>query len=508
MPLKQEYRWAARPRLAFAVKVAVYLLPAVACSVVSGVASRWLQRSYPSMPWLAAALLSLPLAIAVLVIGQRAMRRLLPLSLLLRLSLLFPDRVPSRLGIALRAASPKQLSRRAQSGDADDASIAAQVLTLVTTLTVHDRRTRGHSERVRAVTMLVADELEIIGSDRDKLEWAALLHDLGKIEVPAHILNKPGRPSADEWNILKQHPGAGPALAGSLQPWLGDWIHAMDQHHERFDGDGYPEGLAGESIATSGRIVAVADAFEVMTATRSYKKPMSTEDAREELVSCAGSHFDPVIVRAFMRVSVPELHRALGPASWLLSLPLSRPVSQAIQLGSAISGGSVPPALVGAVALALVATPDSAAADTAQEPPAVSSPADVGDVDRYREARPTPTDDTTDESPTDAASSGPTTEPEDDGGAVRPARPRDPSSTTSTPPSNPSLPTVPPPPSTTTPPLLDPVIGPPSESVSGIVSETLDEVSGIVDDTTNGVGEIVREVLPLLPGGQGNVLPL
>ncbi len=521
MPLTQENRWAAHPRRALAIKVAVYVLPAAACWLSSIYASQWLQRSYPSMPWLVAAVLSLPPAIVVLVLGQRLMRRLLPLSLLLKLSLLFPDQVPNRLGIALRAASPKRLARRTQSLDPDEASVATRVLTLVTTLNAHDRRTRGHSERVRAVTMLVADELEIVGEERDKLEWASLLHDLGKIEVPPEILNKPGRPSADEWNILRGHPAAGPALAGSLRPWLGDWIHAMDQHHERYDGSGYPAGLAGDSIARSGRIVAVADAFEVMTAARSYKKPMSTEAAREELVACAGTHFDPTVVRSFMRVAVSDLHRALGPTSWLLSLPFSQQVGQTIHLGSAISGGSVPPALVGAMAFTLLATPtaNDAGDDHADQHAAVAE-IDAGETDEIAAPREPPPstddragaedapDDTTPPASVPPAESSapaapPTTAPSPSSSVPPPSVPPQsgppssvppPTTTTSPPPTTTT--TTSPPPTTSSPPTST---VPPGAPLGGILAGTLDAVAEVIDDTTDAVDEILSG-LPSLFG--------
>lgn len=299
-------------------------------------------------------LLTLPISLAVIVAGERLLRRLLPLALLLKLSLLFPDEVPNRLGTALRAASPKRLLAKLETDDLEEVSVAERIITLVAALNAHDRRTRGHSERVRALTMLVADEVGIVGVDRDKLEWAALLHDLGKLEVPAEILNKKGRPSDEEWLVLRQHPGAGPSHAGDLADWLGEWIHAMDQHHERFDGTGYPLGLAAGDIAMSGRIVAVADAFEVMTATRSYKVPMSTQAARSELVKCSGSHFDPAVVRNFMAVSLGDIHGALGPTSWIASLPFSGVAAPIATIGNAIVGGSVTPALAAAAALTIL----------------------------------------------------------------------------------------------------------------------------------------------------------
>ena len=125
------------------------------------------------------------------------------------------------------------------------------------------------------------------------MQWAALIHDIGKIAVPPEILNKKGAPTKHEWDILRTHPGEGEALAAPVAPWLGEWVHAIGGHHEKWDGTGYPRGLAGAAIPRAATIVAVADSFEVMTAVRSYKKAMPLADARAELTRCAGTHLTP-----------------------------------------------------------------------------------------------------------------------------------------------------------------------------------------------------------------------
>src|SRR5438477_57944 len=168
---------------------------------------------------------------------------------------------------------------------------AVTVLTLIASLTVHDGRTRGHSERVRIFADMVAEEMGVPEDDRYKLRWAALLHDIGKLEVPASILNKPGRPDDEEWVQLRRHPETAARLLGPLHEWLGEWKLAAEQHHEHYDGTGYPGGLKGEEISPGGRIVCVADCFETMTAARPYKKTMTAVAAREELVRNAGTQF-------------------------------------------------------------------------------------------------------------------------------------------------------------------------------------------------------------------------
>jgi hypothetical protein len=259
-------------------------------------------------------------------VTDRFARRLLPLSLLLKLSLPFPDAPPSRIRIAIRSGSPKQLEKWAASvaarGRKDPKAVAAhELLGLVAALSAHDRRSRGHSERVRVYTDLMAEQLGLSRDDADKLRWASLLHDIGKIRVPAAILNKPGAPDDDEWQVIRQHPSDGDRLIEPVRKWLGPWSTAVIEHHERWDGKGYPRGLAGHNISLAGRVVAVTDSYEVMTATRSYKKPMPAKAARAELTRCAGTHFDPAMVRAFLSVPIGHVRWTAGPVAWLAQLP-------------------------------------------------------------------------------------------------------------------------------------------------------------------------------------------
>ena len=126
---------------------------------------------------------------------------MLPLALLLRLSLVFPDAAPSRFKMARGNGNVRVLESRIQDAkqaglDDDPARAAAQILSLVAALSRHDRKTRGHSERVRAFTDLIVDELDLPDASRDRIRWAALLHDIGKLHVPSRVLNKPGKPTA------------------------------------------------------------------------------------------------------------------------------------------------------------------------------------------------------------------------------------------------------------------------------------------------------------------------
>jgi HD-GYP domain-containing protein (c-di-GMP phosphodiesterase class II) len=299
--------------------------------VVGIAAGAALSRVLPRTNGFAGAALSfaaVTLVMLVIVIAlERAGRRLLPLAALLNLTMLFPDRAPKRFAVARRVGKPRDLQRQLQEArdkgvTGGDVAHMQTVLELVAALSVHDRQTRGHSERVRVFTDLIADEMNLASGDRARLRWSALLHDIGKLVVPAAILAKPAKLSAAEMDDVRRHPEEGARIIGPLTAWLGAWAGAVAQHHERFDGRGYPRGLAGDHISLAGRIVAVADSYEVMTAVRPYRKPVGVSAARQELVKCSGTQFDPVVVRAFLNISVGRLWRVVGLSSWIAQLPL------------------------------------------------------------------------------------------------------------------------------------------------------------------------------------------
>jgi hypothetical protein len=354
-------RWDSRPWLGFAVRLLVLAVPLV----VAFGAVKFVHHRLPATMsgWSVALVLALT-ALVTGVAAERLARRLLPLSSLLGMTMLFPDRAPSRLRVFRTAVSTRQLHQKLDDSDRSVAEAAAATLALITALGGHDRRTRGHSERVRAFADLLAEQLNLCPADRDRLRWAALLHDIGKLEIATQVLNKRGALDAGEWDRVRAHPRDGTRLAGPLMGWLGEWGGGIGEHHERYDGTGYPKGLEAAGISRAGRIVAVIDAFETMTAARTYQQPRSTRAARAELARCAGSHFDPHIVRAFLTISLPRLLWAMGPLAFVVHLPYLRSLETAgAHVGSAVATGAG--ATVIAVGAAVVptappATPPSA----------------------------------------------------------------------------------------------------------------------------------------------------
>jgi putative nucleotidyltransferase with HDIG domain len=173
-------------------------------------------------------------------------------------------------------------------------------------LDVRDSETEGHSRRVVEYMELIIAELSVPIEDLAMLRRGALLHDIGKIGVPDNVLRKPAALSDAEWVLMKRHPEHGARIISRI-PFLEDVSRIVRHHHERWDGQGYPDGLAGEAIPLGARIFSVGDSFDAMTSDRPYRRAMSVEDARREVLRCRGTQFDPHVVDAFMRVSVERL---------------------------------------------------------------------------------------------------------------------------------------------------------------------------------------------------------
>ncbi len=165
-----------------------------------------------------------------------------------------------------------------------------------------DAYTGSHSRGVVELSLAVSDELGLGFEQRRNVEFAALLHDVGKISVPNEIINKEGPLDEAEWEVMRQHTIEGERMLKRIGGVLAEVGRIVRASHEDFDGSGYPDGLAGEAIPVEARIVTCCDAFSAMTTTRSYRKAMSVEVALEELHRCAGTQFDPKVVTALVEL--------------------------------------------------------------------------------------------------------------------------------------------------------------------------------------------------------------
>jgi HD-GYP domain-containing protein (c-di-GMP phosphodiesterase class II) len=175
---------------------------------------------------------------------------------------------------------------------------------LLNALQRHDGATGWHSRRVSLLARRTGALLGLAGTALDDLEEAALVHDAGKLRVPARILRKAGPLSPSEWALVRRHPEWGAELVSNVGQ-LGRHADAVRAHHERWAGGGYPAGRAGTSIPLPARIIAACDAYDAMTTERPHAPRRSPQEALAELQACAGRQFDPVVVSA--------LEIALGP---------------------------------------------------------------------------------------------------------------------------------------------------------------------------------------------------
>ncbi len=176
------------------------------------------------------------------------------------------------------------------------------IIALANTVDIRDTYTHDHSQRIAILAQETGEAIGISNTDLENLRWGALLHDIGKIGIPDEILRKPGNLTTDEFEIIKKHPALGAAIIAPVKK-LAPVVPIIRAHQEKYDGTGYPDGLAGEQIPISARILAVVDAYIAITDERVYRKGRTHEEAIEELLRCAGTQFDPAIVDTFIQVA-------------------------------------------------------------------------------------------------------------------------------------------------------------------------------------------------------------
>jgi putative nucleotidyltransferase with HDIG domain len=181
---------------------------------------------------------------------------------------------------------------------------------LTSAVDAKDAYTCGHSERVALLSRQLSRQAGLSDHDVERIYMAGLLHDVGKIGVPESVLQKTGKLTPEEFDQMKKHPQIGARILSDIKQ-VKDIIPGVLHHHERYDGKGYPAGLAGEDIPLMGRIICLSDCFDAMTSNRTYRKALPLEVAMTEIRRCAGTQFDPLLAEAFLNIGVEQFRMLL-----------------------------------------------------------------------------------------------------------------------------------------------------------------------------------------------------
>jgi ribonuclease P protein subunit RPR2 len=196
----------------------------------------------------------------------------------------------------------------------------ATMKSLATVIEAKDQTTRGHLDRTQAYGLALARRIDPVLAQQETLGYGFFLHDIGKVGIPEHILCKAGPLSVDEWTVMRNHPIIGAQIVAPIA-FLHEAVELIRHHHERFDGTGYPDGLAGEDIPLAARVFSVADSFDAMTSDRPYRGSIGVERALAEIRGGSGTQWDPDVVHVFVQMIEDDppsddeaFARALGQA--------------------------------------------------------------------------------------------------------------------------------------------------------------------------------------------------
>ncbi len=216
---------------------------------------------------------------------------------------------------------------------------AVGVKTLAAVASVHDGKTSAHAHRMVRLAEETARRLGRSEEEIHLVRLAALFHDIGKIGIPDAILHKTGSLNEDEWTVMRRHPVLGQHILEQVGGVFELLSHIVVAHHERWDGHGYPHGLAQNAIPLGARILTVVDSYDAMTSQRPYRQPMSVEEARAELQHCAGSQYDPQVVEVFLHVlNADERTQALALMEELLHVATPSPTGGELPDREAVAG--------------------------------------------------------------------------------------------------------------------------------------------------------------------------
>jgi HD-GYP domain-containing protein (c-di-GMP phosphodiesterase class II) len=220
------------------------------------------------------------------------------------------DTVDSKLLNSIANESAIYLENSMLYGDVQDL-LMGLLHSLVSAVDAKDAYTCGHSERVALLSRVLAQEAKLSEKQVEQVYMAGLLHDVGKIGVPEAVLQKAGRLTPEEFEQIKKHPEIGARILRDIRQ-LQDILPGVLHHHERYDGRGYPAGLAGENIPILGRLICLADCLDAMTSSRTYRKALPLEVALTEIRRCAGTQFDPALTDIFLSLGVDRFRELLA----------------------------------------------------------------------------------------------------------------------------------------------------------------------------------------------------
>ena len=187
------------------------------------------------------------------------------------------------------------------------------VMALANSIEAKDQYTRGHCQRVMEISCEIAKKMGYKDDEIEDLRFAAILHDIGKIGVSASIINKQGKLTDAEFGEIKKHPLIAYNILKEVE-FISNGLRAILEHHERYDGKGYPQGIKANQISKFGRILCIADAFDAMTSDRPYRKAMEMEEALTEIERCSGKQFDPEITKVFIEIINNIIYDGMGNA--------------------------------------------------------------------------------------------------------------------------------------------------------------------------------------------------
>jgi len=217
---------------------------------------------------------------------------------------------------AMSASLETSIERLKQAARENQELFINSIRTLAAAIDAKDPYTRGHSERVARYAVAIGKHYGLVGEDLKRVRISALLHDVGKIGIDDRILRKPTALTDEEFEVMKTHPTKGALIIGQI-PQLRDIIPGIKYHHEKWEGGGYPDGLAREEIPMLARVVTVADTFDAMTTTRHYQKAMALDYVISRIKSFSGTRFDPAVIAALEKAHASRDLEVVGEAARL-----------------------------------------------------------------------------------------------------------------------------------------------------------------------------------------------